>query len=450
MSDTFNYRKEYERQLAARPRRLIRAEQLQDPIPETLDESLYSGIFRAGKDEPYFLPYAGQGYNSTHSYLDMLIKLARLSVTHGSCISSKNFICFGGPMSIVGDQSKYVFQESRTISNAEKQAYIETISQYVPTLDPMSIMSEAFQWGQKCGDRYYLLEGNADFATIKVLDPRKALYYVDPEIDYQTIAVSDKRFTYQVKKDKDYVIVPKAPVVGEYSGEITWRTILHFKDGQNPIYGRPEVEHGLTTIFRENMDDNHLLKSSANHFTGRGFLEFEDAPIPVNQTNDEDAQEDGYLDFSEQVEMNLTNKAEDPMGLMVMSRPYGSTAATLLQMANNTHEGFYNFLDSSAFTKIVMAHKWSPRLLGVEDSSGLSTNVFMDALKTKRIGVIRKYQNDESAELKACLDVIGEVYNFDNDVRFMPTTPFDDLNEEMQSEQIQETTEPEEDTTLDN
>lgn len=442
MSDTFNYRKEYERQTGAYSRRLIKAEQLHDPIPETLDESLYSGVFRAGVDEPYFLPYAGQGYNSSHSYLDMLIKLARLSATHGSCISSQDFICFGGPVAIVGDQQKYVFQESREISTAEKQAYLDTVSRHVPDLNPVRIMSEAFQWGKKCGDRYYLIEGNADFCTIKVVDPRKALYYVDPDIDYSVIAVSDKRFTYQVKKNQDYTLVPKYPVVGEYSGETTWRTILHFKDGQNSIYGRPDTEQALITIFREYMDDSHLLKSSANHFTGRGFLEFEDAPVPVNTTEDQNAQEDGFLDFAEEIEMNMTNKAEDPMGLMVWSRPYGSSSFSFSELSSNTHEGFYNFLDTSAFTKIVMAHKWSPRLLGVEDSSGLSTNVFMDALKTKRIGVIRKYQNDRSEELKKCLDAIGEMYGFSNDVRFMATTPFDELTEEIQQANEAETPEP--------
>lgn len=437
MSETFNYREEYERQMSQAPRRLIRAEQLHDPIPETLDESFYGGIFRSSKDEPYFLPYAGSAWNSTHSYLDMLIKLARLSVTHGSCISSQDFICFGGPMSIVGDQRKYVFQESREIGQGEKQAYIDMLSQYVPTLDPVKVMSEAFQWRKKTGDRYYLLEGNEDFATVKVVDPRKALYYIDPDIEYEVIGVSEKRFTYQVKKDKDYILVPKYPVVGEYSGEKTWRTILHFKDGQNPVYGRPDTEQALITIFREYMDDNHLLKSSANHFTGRGFLEFEDAPIPTNTTQDEDAQQAGHFDFADEIEMNLTNKAEDPMGLMVWSRPYGSTAFSFSELSNNTHEGFYNFLDTSAFQKIVMAHKWSPRLLGVEDATGLSTNVFMDALKIKRIGVIRKYQSDASLELKKCLDAIGEILGFQNDVRFMATTPFDELNEEIQAAESQ-------------
>lgn len=428
----YNHRKEVERESGVKSRnRVIRWEEVHDPIPESLSEAGYREMFGQADESsrPFFVPYAGWGYNSVHSYLDLLILLAKLSTTHGSCIKNQRYISFGGKIDVVGDRQKYAFQEDIELSNSDKLSHVETISKYIPDFDAKSLMEQAFTWGKKTGDRWYLIEGNKDFAKIEVVDPRKALYYVDRKVDYKVVAIGEGRLDDHIIRKRKYVLVPEYPQIGEYNGG--WRTVLHFKDGDNTWYGRPDAEQALIDIFREYKDSEYFLKSSANHFTGRAIFEFEDDPIPNDDDPDDDARSDGHDDLSAQIDANMTNKSADPMTFLAMTRPYGASASVLHQIQSNTPEGFFKFLNDMSVQKIVMAHNWSQKLLGMEDSSGLSTNQFWDIFNIKRIGIIKFYQDRASKELKDCLDVVGQMFGFENNARFVATTPFDQLNEEL-------------------
>jgi hypothetical protein len=431
----FNYRKELEREygLYRSRNRVIRWEEVYDPIPDSFNELEYREMFAGAEDQkrPFFVPYAGWGYNSVHSYLDVLILLAKLSATHGSCIKNQRFISFGGQMDIVGDHQKYAFQEQIELSTAEKTGYAEQLQTYMPDFDAKRLMESAFTWGKKVGDRWYLVEGDDTMAKVEVIDPRKLLYYVDPELDYKVVGIGEGRMTNTVIQKKRYILVPEYPNIGEYKGG--WRTILHFKDGENVWYGRPDAEQALITIFREYKDQEYLLKASANHFTGRAIWEFEDDPVKEDGY-DGDAENDGASSFAAQIDANMTNKSSDPMQFLACSRPFGSGASVLHQINPNTGEGFFEFLEKSSIEKIVMAHNWSQKLLGIEQSSGLSTNQFWDIFNIKRIGVIKYYQDRASMELKKCLDVVGSMLGFENNARFVATTPFDQLNEEIKAQ----------------
>jgi hypothetical protein len=223
------------------------------------------------------------------------------------------------------------------------------------------------------------------------------------------------------------------PQVGEYS-DGKKRTIFHFKDGTNIHYGRPDTEQAFLTMFREYKDDEYLLKTSANHFTPRAILEFEDDPvIPSDNDLDDKARESGYSSFAQQVEDHMTNKAASPMSFVVMSRPYQASSSVLHQITDNIPKGFFDFLNQSAHQKIVMAHNWSSKLMGAEEGSSGLNNAFWEIFEIKK-PIIENYQDQLSSELKEVMDFVGALYGFENNYRFIGTSPF--VREEMPDPEI--------------
>lgn len=428
----FNYRDQLQKELLyskRRENRVLRWEEIHNPIPESLDESDYEGIFNVGGKEKYFVPYAGWDSNSVHSYLDHLITVADLAPTHGSCINSQSFLCFGGPLDVVGQRRQFVFDDPGDLSDADKLSYVDTISKWIPGFDPKAIMERAFVYGKMTGDRWYLVEGNSDFARVEVVDPRRCLYMVDKKNkQLRQVAIGERRLDQRAIQQEKYIVVPEYPIIGKYEGG--FRTIVHSFDGHGIWYGRPDSKQALQVFFREFMDDGFFLKSSANMFTGRAMLEVEADPIPPDSDLDDQAEDDGYVDLAAQFDYNMTNKSADPMQFMLFERPYGASASTLHQIQSNTPEGMFDFLSKDEKHKIIMAHQWSDKLLGSEQNQGWDSNQYLDILYIKRWGVIAKYQDKLSSDLKKCLNVIGDQYGFENNRRFLATTPFDvQLNE---------------------
>lgn len=421
----FNYRKQIEEESPYwGKKRLISARDVIDPIPESINEKEYGSIFgRPNDDKPFFIPYAGWQLNSIHSYLDLLLLLGRVSATHGSCIQNISWFCFGGPIEIVGDRQRYVHQEAVELGQAEQDAYIETVTRFLPEFNAKKIFQTAFRWGKECGDRWYYFEGDQNFGKIEVLDPRRCLYYHDKQVPYRVVGVGDAKMNDDTIQKKKYVLVPEGPQIGEYEdGKI--RFIMHFKDGNNIHYGRPDTEHVFITQFREYKDDEFLLKKSANHFTGRAIWEFEDDPVLPSQNDQNDkANDNGYGNFAQEVEDNMTNKSDSPVEFVVTSRPYQSQPSTLFQIQDNIPKGFFDFLNSASHQKIVMAHNWSSKLLGAEEGSSGINNAFWEILEIKQ-PIIEGHQDKLSTELKQVLDIVGNIYGFENNARFRGTMPY--------------------------
>lgn len=71
----------------------------------------------------------------------------------------------------------------------------------------------------------------------------------------------------------------------------------------------------------------------------------------------------------------------------------------------NTAQDFYKVMDEMTEAKIIRAHGWSKRLMEAEEGAGMSSNVFMDLLKS-RLPVINGVQEDASAILNQAIGII--------------------------------------------
>ena len=70
----------------------------------------------------------------------------------------------------------------------------------------------------------------------------------------------------------------------------------------------------------------------------------------------------------------------------------GGNARFLWNYALKTNEDYYKKIDQLTTSKICLVNGWSPKLLGIDEGGGLSSNVYIDILKT-RMPLIEYYQD---------------------------------------------------------
>lgn len=366
---------------------------LKNPIPEEVtDLSKLRLWFKRNK----YIPYAGLQSDSQHTVLRFINNLATLSPSLGGCISSIGFNCFGGKFTVtkVTDNDFDIGDEKVDIGLDLKKQFVERIKQF--DLNGKSwnqITSSLFKSFKNNGNAILQVKIKRSLGVNKVelvvLPMTNCLYLIPDLFSVPTIAVSKSWDDQYLKNNKPEEI----PVYPNYSEakDGTISTIIHIKNGEGNYYGRPDWWPCAYDAFLEIKNKEYLLRASHNNFTGQVLIEYEgDTTSPI--INDEQDQRDGYKNTEDKWAKNFTNQGNDPQSVLIAERPKGAAPAFVHEFNINTNEKFYEAVDKITLNKIVLANAWSLKLLGIEGSTGLSNNSFIDDLKTK-MPIIEHYQN---------------------------------------------------------
>lgn len=352
-----------------------------------------------------FVPYAGTMDNSGDALRMFLASMAYLSATHGACISSKKTISFGKMMVRRRQNEDFTFGVDEETPNAQALSYLEFAEAI--NMDGKSIKDLALEfhedWEEQ-GDQFIEI-----VATTTLGVRTYSLFRHRPEnCKYLATAKGEQRFiaispiwkdAYLRKNPPD--VLPLFPVFDDKGG--TMRTIMHRRNGKNEWYGRPPAFGSWIFQYREYQDSSYLVKISNNNFTGQLIVEVED---DSPQQTEEDARKAGFASEADRIAANFTAQSDDPMTVWYMTRPFGSRAAFVHDIKPNTTQEFYKVMGEISERMIIRSHNWSKRLMEAEEAGGLSTNVFMDVLKS-RLPVIANIQENAVALLNRAIQAIS-------------------------------------------
>lgn len=351
------------------------------------------------------VPYAGTTDESGDSLRAFLASMVYLSPTHGACISSKKQLSLGKLMVRKRQDEEFTFGVDEEASAQTSAAYLEFIKAINLDGKTLKDLSGDFHedW-EETGDQFLEIVvtttmGVKSYAFYRHR-PENCKYLATKKGEQRFIAVSPIWTTEFLKKNPPNVL-PVFPLWEE--GKSTMRTILHRKHGKNEWYGRPPAFSAWIYEYREFQDSTYLVKTSNNNFTGQLIVEVED---DNPQQTDEDAKNAGFKNEAERVAENFTAQGDDPMSVWYTTRPFGSKPMFVHDVKPNTSQDYYKVVGEISERVIIRAHNWSKRLMEAEESSGLSSNIFMDVLKS-RLPVIYNIQENATAILNKALRAVS-------------------------------------------
>lgn len=418
---------------------------LKSPVPATVkDADEYERFFKTYKD--VFIPYSGTEKYSSHSLLGLLLSLKELSVTTSGVLLAKRRFALSGKIRMVKDPDEtFDLGEIEPASDREKQQFYDfSRSVFWRGADMQPISPRVF--GQYISDDLDTV-GNAYIEAtftetagqravyFDLHRPTDCLYLVTSPGENRLIAISPI-WTEEYLQRKPPRILPVYPAMGEENG--VRKTLIPVKEGNYTWYGRPLALSAMNYAYFEYQNSDYLNKAAYSQFSGQVMIEVEDAEPAINDM-DLDAADAGFADFADKAEQRLTNKADDLQTMLVTSRPYGTSPAFVFQFEPNTNENWYNITNQEAERQILKAHGFPQRLVGLEANSGLSSNVFLDVVRTFSPTLFRELQQRVETPVNKCYRLAAEFLgdNVAQGISIRFTSPYQSMLDEQREQQQQ-------------
>lgn len=369
---------------------------LKNPIPdEVTDSKGLRSIFKNWN----LIPYSGTTANSGHNLLNWYLLLARLSPTNSASIEKKIKYSVGGKARIVRsvDPEFDTGEEAVEVTTAEAVAYVDTLKKFFDFDGGISSLSRRIGWQYEAtGNSFVELSiaqvGGETRFYLKAHKTTNVLFVNTKPGDAKVVAVSPVWEDKYLERNPPRV-VPIYPVIAKGEDGVL-RSMFQLKAGTNTWYGRPPSSGADIYKYREVQDSIYQVKVVASDFTGRLIIEVEDdSPEFAPAIEDQNAERAGYEGFAERWAENFTNSAENPQSVVVSSRPYGSKPMFVFQVSPNTKESWYQVTGKIAEEKILRANQVTPRFMGVEVSSGFSSDVYLSDYLLNMEPVITELHN---------------------------------------------------------
>lgn len=443
-----NLKKRLKRQGALRPSRVKPyLSNLESPIPAQIkDADEYEKFFKQAGNT--YIPYAGTDTYSSHGLLALLLSMADLSPTQGGILLAQRRFALSGKIEVVR-QPDPIFEmgDEPEVPDSERRLFVQFARQVTwrdssgtPTT-PRSIGMHINDNLRTCGNAYLevvMVETLGQRAVfIDLHKPEDCLYRYTPTGADRVMAISPIwRLDYITQHPPREV--PVYPAVLRRRG--TYRTMIHIKTGNERFYGRPDSLSSLNYQFFEFQNSDYLNKAAYSQFAGQVFIEVEDENPESIPSLDESAEQVGYDNLHDRIEQNVTNKADDLQSVVVSVRPYGSKPAYIFQFAPNTNENWYAVTNQEAERQILKSHGFPRRLVGMEEASGLSSNIVVDVMRTYSPTLFRELQESVEKPInlayQLAADWLGASFAEDLSIRF--TSPYKRMVEEEMQRQIEQ------------
>lgn len=400
---------------------------LRNPIPDEVKDSHdLKNIFKNWN----LVPYAGSTANSGHSLLAWYLMLAKLSPTNAAAITKKIKFAVGGKAGVMRatDPEYSTGEEVAPVSTQEAKSYIDALKENVTFVGGVGRFHRRIGWQYEAtGNSFMELSvstvNGQTRSSLKAHKTTHCLYVNTKNEPAKIVAVSPVWEDKYMEKNPPR-LVPIYPIfAADDNGNL--RTMFHLKSGDNDWYGRPSSEGGDIYKYREVQDAIYQVRASATNFTGQLVIEVEDDnPEFAPAIDDKDAQYAGSDGFVERFEKNFTQQADNPQSVVIASRPFGSRPMFVFQVAPNTKESWFKVTGEIAEMKIIRAHNITPRFLGLDVSSGFSTDVYISDYVLNVQPIIEELHNEIMAftntALTAVWEIIGRSDLNDFSLRFTP------------------------------
>ncbi len=363
--------------------------ELEDPLPRLIEDS---DELSTKFEETKIIPYASINNKTGDSLRKLLYSLSKLSTTHAGCIKGKIDFGFTGNIRVEKDG---LYTEPIEIDN-------ETYIKYINAVKYTEYNSDLLQYLRNVAKQYLIL---GDVHIELFLYEHEGKYnikyrHIDTLKNYVIIDSSKKEFHYYPTKD-----------IGD-SGEVTpffpefkkhlfgYKSILHIKNGSG-FYGEPDSLDSLQNQYNEFQLKSYNNKQTDNSFMGMTIIEIEKDNPETDISFDGDEYEGSSGEkvrinkksYAEKLADNFTNKGKTPQSVVLFERAFGASAMAVHSVPPITNERYFDTMGQINEEDIILSHRWSRRMLGMDVSNGLNSSAYMDEFIIKMNTVIANLQN---------------------------------------------------------
>lgn len=339
-----------------------------------------------------FVPYAGTGLYSSHSYLNLLLDIVDNCPTLSQCIEVIGNFCFNSGQTLYKNSGNLFLTEDMVEADlATQQRFTEHLMEinFIHYNQEVNFVHfvKALYFEIKNGNCYVELirdkVGEQVSYTYKIHPQTHCLYTVHTNNTF-SIAVS-KSFDYNYLRKYPPKLVPIYPEVSADDEDMV-NTMFHFKTRTNGLYGRPDWISCLLSAYNEYQNVLYRVKLAGRDFSPKVLIEVEgdDPSLIVDNEDDEDV--------LNRIIDNFTVGGKNATSILAMERPHGATPVHVHEFKVNTQEDFYDKISEINEREIIKANGWSRLLLTGEVLTGFNTTPYDQELRNREVSVLRKYQ----------------------------------------------------------
>ena len=393
----------------------LRGFDLADPIPRLIeDDDKLTQFF----EETKIIPYASTNKKTGDSLRILLKQLSKLSTTHAGCIKGKLDYGFTGNIRVEIDG---LYTDPVEISNDRYDRYIsamEYINYPVAFLEYLKAVAKNYLIYGEAQVELFIYEHEGKY--------RLSHNLISPLSGYVILDGNKKKYSYNSNKvtamEKDGEVTPFFP---EFKKHLHgFKSVLHIKNGLG-YYGEPDSIDSLLNQYNEFQLKQYNNKQTDNNFMGLTIMEIEkDNPetmiggeVMTMESSTGEIVAAPAMGVAEKLIQNFTNKGDTPQSIVLFERGYGSRPMEVHTVPPITNEKFFDTMGQINENDIIISHRWSRRLLGMDVSNGLNSTAFMDDFIIKMNTVISDLQrailaphdqvNDYVFQLNGNTDLVG-------------------------------------------
>lgn len=266
--------------------------------------------------------------------------------------------------------------------------------------------------------------------SVFVHHPLTTLFLLTGKSEPKMIGVSPV-WTYEYIQRKPPRLVPLYPRKVKQGS--TTSTMMLVSSDERSWYGLPDSVSTMFHQYAEFQQAEYVTKQTHNKFMGEVFIEVEDANPDTYSSPTQDVSP--VKELRDKLNEEHTNRGLQPSSMVVSTRPFGAKQAFVFQFEPNNNSDWYLNMAEWSRDYIISANGWSKRMMGINESSGLSTNTFIDEFKIKDVLTIQPEQSCIDRIINTIIEDAAKLRNItefeDYSIKF--SSPFQKLLEDAQN-----------------
>ena len=344
-----------------------------DPIPQQLEDTRELKLLF---ERWNFVPFATTNKGTGHRLLYLYNLLYDRSPTHRGCIEKISTYAFGTSATTMraADPEFDTGEETTPPSTQERKVYKEEGLSIVKVDRPIKeFHRQLCKDKQSVGNMWVqvnLSEVNGEFSAYFKIHKQVNVLYLTEDVTVARVAAISSNFddAYLDKYPPEYV--PLFPEFREENG--VKKTMFHYKEGDFVWYGRPNSGAALENMFEEQQMTSYRVKAAANEFSGKIIIETED---PDGYNTDPKTAADERSAFVREFEENYTNRAKNPQGVVLASRPFNTKPMFVHDIPANTNHEYFRGISELDEKEILKAHQVTRKFMSLETASRYTSQV---------------------------------------------------------------------------
>lgn len=351
-------------------------------------------------------------FDNGDATLRFMQKMADLSPTQGSCISSKASYVLGGELTVIrSKRSGFQRLRPKEVTESEFFLFSDFLEMMNPGFDGTKLLEEiegTYKNYETNGNGWVILTltevAGSKFAYIENKDSEK-VYYMPLENPYFILTANEWTETYLNEYPPE--IIGVYPKITEFENGVR-KTAIHIKNKavNRDWYGLPASIQSLYYQYMEVQLGQYNIEGYAADWIPRALIE-------VSGEIEDEEGETGKDDFDEAIKNTFTNVAREKKRVVIRRRDADATEAFVHEFRPNADHISHKENSELCEKQIIKSHNWHSILLGQSTPGKLgASKEFLEVYENKFVNVIRPLQKKIMQPYNTLLKCVMEHLDF--------------------------------------